>query len=107
MSNACVPCSPCALHVAGIGLYNIIYWQPSILKAFSPTFWFMFLVRNGNAGWMKLGGVVLCITGAPPPSAAHHVGRGLGLLCAGVSHADCVKRLAACHAPAQRSTPCW
>lgn len=25
----------------------------------------MFLVRNGNAGWVKLGGVVLCITGAP------------------------------------------
>lgn len=51
---------------AGIGLFNIIYWQPSILKAFSPSFLFAFLVRNGRAGWEKLGGVVLCITGAFP-----------------------------------------
>ena len=50
---------------AGIGLYNIIHWYPPILKAFSPTFWFSFLLRNGNDGWVKLGGVVLCITGAP------------------------------------------
>ncbi|KAK9819481.1 hypothetical protein WJX81_002292 [Elliptochloris bilobata] len=48
----------------GIGLYNIIHWDYTILKAFSPTFWFSFLLRNGNEGWAKLGGVVLCITGA-------------------------------------------
>ena len=48
----------------GIGLFNIIYWDYTILKAFSPTFWFGFLIRNGNSGWVKLGGVVLCITGA-------------------------------------------
>ncbi len=96
--NAPAPCSPRALRTAGIGLFNIIYWQPSILKAFSPTFWFMFLVRNGNAGWVKLGGVVLCITGAPPPSAAHHVGRHVVSVVCWSQHAGCGERGAAYHA---------
>lgn len=46
-----------------IGLYNIIVYDPSILKAFGPNFWFSFFLRNGRAGWQYLGGVVLCITG--------------------------------------------
>lgn len=48
-----------------IGLYNIITYRPDIFKAFGPNYWFAFFLRNGRGGWEKLGGVVLCVTGAP------------------------------------------
>ena len=47
-----------------IGLYNIITYRPDIFKAFGPNYWFAFFLRNGRGGWDKLGGVVLCVTGA-------------------------------------------
>ena len=51
-----------------IGLYNIITYRPDIFKAFGPNYWFAFFLRNGRGGWDKLGGVVLCVTGAVPHS---------------------------------------
>ena len=50
---------------AGIGLYNIIHWDWTILRAFSPHYWVLFLVHEGQDGWRLLGSIVLCITGAP------------------------------------------
>lgn len=47
-----------------VGLYNIIVHHPAILKALGPNYLFMYLVRNGRAGWESLGSVLFCVTGA-------------------------------------------
>lgn len=38
-------------------------YDASILKAFSPYFAGSFLVRNGQQGWLQLGGILLAFTG--------------------------------------------
>ncbi|KAL0910283.1 hypothetical protein M5K25_021248 [Dendrobium thyrsiflorum] len=48
---------------AMIGLYNIIKFYPSILKALSPHYIFYFFQRNHRKGWELLGAIALCITG--------------------------------------------
>ncbi|KAG9453523.1 hypothetical protein H6P81_006427 [Aristolochia fimbriata] len=50
--------------ISGIGLYNIFHWNPRIVHALSPLYMFKFLKSMGKEGWISLGGVVLCITGA-------------------------------------------
>ncbi|KAM0880388.1 hypothetical protein ACQ4PT_033605 [Festuca glaucescens] len=50
--------------VALIGLYNIIKYYPSVLKAWNPIYIITFFSRNKKAAWEELGAVVLCITGA-------------------------------------------
>ena len=52
--------------LTGIGLYNILTHDWRILLALGPNAWLSFLIRNGHHGWIMLGGVVLCITGAAP-----------------------------------------
>ncbi|XP_068636820.1 potassium transporter 1-like [Aristolochia californica] len=52
------------LCISGVGLYNIFRWNPSIVHALSPLYMFKFLKSMGKEGWISLGGVVLCITGA-------------------------------------------
>ncbi|KAL9233736.1 hypothetical protein vseg_008692 [Gypsophila vaccaria] len=52
------------LCVALVGLYNIIYWNPGVIKAVSPYYAYKFFRITGKVGWSSLGGVVLCITGA-------------------------------------------
>ncbi|XP_068667921.1 potassium transporter 1-like [Aristolochia californica] len=52
------------LCISGIGLYNIFRWNPIIVRALSPLYMFKFLKSMGKEGWISLGGVVLCITGA-------------------------------------------
>ncbi|MED6161425.1 putative potassium transporter 17 [Stylosanthes scabra] len=47
-----------------VGIYSIIHHYPSIFKAISPHYIFHFFWRNGKAGWLLLGGTVLCITGS-------------------------------------------
>ncbi|KAL0910278.1 hypothetical protein M5K25_021243 [Dendrobium thyrsiflorum] len=47
---------------ATIGLYNIIKFYPSILKALSPHYIFYFFQRNHRKGWELLGAIALCIT---------------------------------------------
>lgn len=49
--------------IAGIGIYNIVVYRPSIFRACSPHYGIFFLVRNNKKGWIMLGGVVLSITG--------------------------------------------
>jgi KUP system potassium uptake protein len=48
---------------AGFGIYNLVYFDHSVLKAFSPSFAFKFLIRNKTQGWRMLGGVLLAFTG--------------------------------------------
>jgi KUP system potassium uptake protein len=51
------------LSIGLTGLYNIFKHDPSVLKAFNPAYCFTFFTRNKKAGWISLGGIVLCITG--------------------------------------------
>jgi KUP system potassium uptake protein len=48
---------------AGFGIYNLVLFDHSVLKAFSPGFAFKFLIRNKTQGWRMLGGVLLAFTG--------------------------------------------
>ncbi|KAJ5160073.1 potassium transporter 19 [Penicillium canariense] len=45
------------------GIYNLVMYDSSILKAFSPYFAGSFLMRNGKDGWLQLGGILLAFTG--------------------------------------------
>ncbi|XP_077212330.1 potassium transporter 4-like [Tasmannia lanceolata] len=49
--------------IFGIGLYNIIHWNPNIWRAISPYYIVNFFKETGKDGWISLGGVLLCITG--------------------------------------------
>jgi KUP system potassium uptake protein len=48
---------------ATIGVYNIAAYYPGVLKAVSPHYIPLFLIRHGKSGWLMLGAVILCITG--------------------------------------------
>lgn len=48
---------------ASFGIYNLVKFDHSVLKAFSPSFAFGYLIRNGTDGWRSLGGVLLAFTG--------------------------------------------
>lgn len=50
--------------LSSIGMYNIFKWNPGVIKALSPCYMYDFLKKTGKDGWISLGGVVLCITGA-------------------------------------------
>lgn len=52
------------LCVGGVGLYNVVHWNPGVIRATSPYYIYNFFRITGKAGWSSLGGVVLCITGA-------------------------------------------
>lgn len=45
------------------GIYNLAVHDYTVLKAFSPHFAFIYLVRNGHEGWKTLGGLLLAFTG--------------------------------------------
>ncbi|KAF8408707.1 hypothetical protein HHK36_004771 [Tetracentron sinense] len=52
------------LCISGVGIYNIIHWNPRVFSALSPYYVYNFFKRAGKDGWSSLGGIVLCITGA-------------------------------------------
>lgn len=47
---------------AMVGVYNVVVHNPTIFKAVSPHYIFMFFSRRGKEGWKALAGTVLCIT---------------------------------------------
>ncbi|OEL15706.1 putative potassium transporter 13 [Dichanthelium oligosanthes] len=49
--------------IGGIGIYNILKWNPSVIRALSPYYIYNFFRKAGKDGWSSLGGIVLCITG--------------------------------------------
>ncbi|KAL0853703.1 hypothetical protein Bca101_058855 [Brassica carinata] len=51
------------LFIGGTGLYNICIYDTSVLRAFSPTYVYMYFRRRGRDGWVSLGGILLSITG--------------------------------------------
>ncbi|BAT74660.1 hypothetical protein LR48_Vigan511s010600 [Vigna angularis] len=50
--------------LGSIGVYNILKYDITVLRAFNPAYIYFFFKRNGKAAWSSLGGCVLCITGA-------------------------------------------
>ncbi|XP_076908972.1 potassium transporter 2-like isoform X1 [Bidens hawaiensis] len=52
------------LCISGLGLCNILYWDPYVYKALSPYYMYKFLKKTKKRGWMSLGGILLCITGS-------------------------------------------
>ena len=48
---------------AAFGIYNLVHFDHSVLKAFDPGYAFDFLIRNKTDGWKMLGGVLLAFTG--------------------------------------------
>ncbi|CAI0386066.1 unnamed protein product [Linum tenue] len=52
------------LCISGIGIYNILHWNPHVYKALSPYYMYNFLKKTQRGGWMSLGGILLCITGS-------------------------------------------
>ncbi|EEA24373.1 potassium transporter, putative [Talaromyces marneffei ATCC 18224] len=45
------------------GIYNLVRYDASVFRAFSPYFAGVFLVRNRQSGWLQLGGILLAFTG--------------------------------------------
>ncbi|KAG7621130.1 Potassium transporter [Arabidopsis suecica] len=51
------------LFIGATGMYNICKYDTSVLKAFSPTYIYLYFKRRGRDGWISLGGILLSITG--------------------------------------------
>ena len=45
------------------GIYNLVKYDWTVLKAFNPGYAFEYLIRNKEDGWRSLGGVLLSFTG--------------------------------------------
>lgn len=50
--------------LGSIGLYNIVKYDITVLRAVNPAYIYYFFKNNGKGAWSALGGCVLCITGA-------------------------------------------
>ncbi|OMO81865.1 potassium transporter [Corchorus olitorius] len=49
--------------IAGIGVYNFVKFDPTVVKALNPAYIIHYFRRNKKDAWVSLGGVVLSITG--------------------------------------------
>ncbi|GMN38063.1 hypothetical protein TIFTF001_007319 [Ficus carica] len=49
--------------IAGIGFYNFVKFDPTVIKAINPKYIIDYFKRNKKEAWISLGGVVLAITG--------------------------------------------
>lgn len=47
----------------GFGIYNLVKFDHSVLKAFNPYYAFQFFIQNKTEGWKMLGGILLAFTG--------------------------------------------
>ncbi|OIW02110.1 hypothetical protein TanjilG_26650 [Lupinus angustifolius] len=50
--------------LAGIGIYNLLKYDSSVLRAFNPIYIYYFFARNSTKAWYSLGGCLLCATGS-------------------------------------------
>lgn len=51
------------LFIGVIGMYNLIRYDPTVIKAINPQYIVCYFIRNKKEAWISLGGVILCITG--------------------------------------------
>lgn len=49
--------------LASFGIYNLVLYDHSVLKAFNPYYAFQFMIQRKTEGWKMLGGVLLAFTG--------------------------------------------
>lgn len=49
--------------LGGIGIYNLMKYGTTALRAFNPVYIYYFFERNTTQAWMSLGGCLLCATG--------------------------------------------
>ncbi|KAL6271795.1 hypothetical protein ACE6H2_028706 [Prunus campanulata] len=49
--------------IGGIGVYNFIKFDPTVVKALNPQYIGDYFKRNKKEAWISLGGIVLAITG--------------------------------------------
>eukprot|EP00250_Pteridium_aquilinum_P008232 c17788_g1_i1 orf=861-3326(-) len=52
------------LTISSIGVYSVIKWNPTVLKALSPYYMYKFFSLTGAQGWLSFGGIALCLTGS-------------------------------------------
>lgn len=52
--------------IGGIGVYNFIKFDPTVVKALNPQYIVDYFRRNKKDAWISLGGIVLAITGSNP-----------------------------------------
>ncbi|KAH6799712.1 hypothetical protein C2S51_036196 [Perilla frutescens var. frutescens] len=45
--------------IAGVGVFNFIKYDPSVIKALNPKYIVDYFKRNKDQAWISLGGVVL------------------------------------------------
>ncbi|XVE93128.1 hypothetical protein REPUB_Repub01dG0163400 [Reevesia pubescens] len=50
--------------LAGIGIYNLVKYDASVLRAFNPVHIYLYFERNSVKAWYALGGCLLCATGS-------------------------------------------
>lgn len=50
--------------LGGIGIYNLVKYDKSVLRAFNPVHIYYFFKRNSTKAWYSLGGCLLCATGS-------------------------------------------
>ncbi|KAL3620932.1 Potassium transporter 7 [Castilleja foliolosa] len=50
--------------LGGIGIYNLLKYDTSVLRAFNPIHIYYFFKRNSTKAWYSLGGCILCATGS-------------------------------------------
>ncbi|KAG8639732.1 potassium transporter 7 [Manihot esculenta] len=50
--------------LAGIGIYNLVKYDSSVVRAFNPVHIYYFFKRNSSKAWRALGGCLLCATGS-------------------------------------------
>ncbi|KAL1812143.1 hypothetical protein DCAR_0624339 [Daucus carota subsp. sativus] len=50
--------------LGGIGIYNLVIYDSSVLKAFNPVHIYYYFKRNSTKAWYSLGGCLLCATGS-------------------------------------------
>lgn len=49
--------------LASFGIYNLVKYDHTVLKAFNPYYAFQFFIHRKTEGWKMLGGVLLSFTG--------------------------------------------
>ncbi|KAL4603637.1 hypothetical protein ACB092_10G138900 [Castanea dentata] len=49
--------------IGGIGIFNFIKFDPTVVKALNPQYIIQYFQRNKKEAWVSLGGIVLAITG--------------------------------------------
>ncbi|KAK9073949.1 hypothetical protein SSX86_006543 [Deinandra increscens subsp. villosa] len=50
--------------LGGIGIYNLVKHDSSVVKAFNPVHIYYYFQRNSYKAWCSLGGCLLCATGS-------------------------------------------